>query len=62
MTGKTFRIEEAAKLLNVSVRSVFRYIHEKKLQATKIGFWRISEDDLQKFIAGRSNISPRKKK
>ena len=47
MDKKIYRIEDVAKALNVSVRSVFRYIHGGKLRATKIGYWRISEDDLK---------------
>jgi excisionase family DNA binding protein len=61
MTEKTYRIEEIAKMLGVSVRSVFRYIHDDKLRATKIGYWRISETDLQRFVTERANIRPKKK-
>jgi len=62
MSEKTYRIEEVSEMLNVSVRSVFRYIHEGKLRATKIGYWRIASADLNAFIAERVNIrKPRKK-
>ena len=37
-------------MLRVSERSMFRYIHDKKLKATKIGNWRISEGDLKAFL------------
>jgi len=62
MGSKTYRIEEAAKKLGVSARSVFRYIHDKKLRATKIGYWRITGEDLHVFIAGRANVRKPKKK
>lgn len=62
MDGKIYRIAEAKKVLGVSERSIFRYIHDGKLRATKIGYWRISESDIKKFIAKSVNISSRKKK
>lgn len=62
MSEKTYRIEEVAKILNVSVRSVFRYIHDGKLRATKIGYWRIAEADLTAFIAESANIRKQRKK
>ncbi|OGL76280.1 hypothetical protein A3E97_05110 [Candidatus Uhrbacteria bacterium RIFCSPHIGHO2_12_FULL_47_12] len=62
MSEKTYRIEEVAKILNVSVRSVFRYVHDEKLRATKIGYWRITEVDLNAFIAESANIRKPKKK
>ena len=62
MAEKNYRIEDARKLLGVSVRSMYRYISKKKLRATKIGHWRISEADIKKFVADRTNIRPRKKK
>lgn len=62
MSEKTYRIEEVAKMLNVSVRSVFRYIHDGKLRATKIGYWRITEADLNAFIAESANVRKTRKK
>ncbi|MCX6739435.1 MAG: helix-turn-helix domain-containing protein [Candidatus Parcubacteria bacterium] len=56
MSEKIYRIEDVAKILNVSVRSVFRYIHGGKLRATKIGYWRISRSDLLVFLAENENI------
>lgn len=61
MAKKTYRIEEVAKILDVSVRSVFRYIHDSKLRATKIGYWRIAEADLNAFIAESANVHKPKK-
>lgn len=56
---KLLTIKEVAERLRVSERSIFRYINNKnprkKLKATKIGYWRISESDLEKFIKSNSN-------
>lgn len=55
MKERLLKLKEVAARLRVSERSVFRYIHEGKLQASKIGYWRIGEKDLNSFIKGRSN-------
>lgn len=54
---KYFTLQEAAKILNVSERSMFRYIHGGRLKATKIGYWRIKEKDIEDFIKQSSNLS-----
>ena len=48
-------LKEVAERLRVSERSVFRYIHDGKLKATKIGYWRISEKALEDFIQRNTN-------
>ena len=53
---KLYSLQEVAKILRVSDRSVFRYIESRKLRATKIGYWRISEVDLTSFIMLNENI------
>lgn len=53
---KLFTIEEVAKILRVSGRSVTRYIESGKLKASKIGVWRIKESDLNAFLETTSNI------
>lgn len=53
---KYLTIKEVAKALAISERSVNRYIENKKLKATKIGFWRITKKDLQDFIQRSSNF------
>lgn len=53
---KLFTIEEVAKILRVSTRSVTRYIETGKLKASKIGFWRISQADLKEFLERTSNV------
>ena len=52
-------LEEVADLLRVSVRSMYRYIKDGKIKATKIGYWRIQRKHLEEFIEKRSNIIKR---
>ncbi len=58
---KLFSIEEAAKILRVSGRSVTRYIESGKLKASKIGVWRIKESNLNAFLEETSNVKSKKK-
>jgi len=61
MTQEKFlTLQEVADRLRVSERSVFRYIHSGRLEATKVGYWRIKESELEKFI--KENSSTKKKK
>lgn len=61
MTSEKFlKLEQVAEILQVSVRSLYRYIAEGKIKATKVGYWRISEKDLEEFIKKNSNIKRRK--
>lgn len=57
---KLFTIEEVAKILRVSTRSVNRYIETGKLKASKIGVWRIKEADLNAFLEDTSNQQKKK--
>lgn len=61
-TDKFLTIEEVAKILRVSTRSVNRYIVSGKLKASKIGWWRIKQSDLDEFLEKTSNIKKRHKK
>lgn len=54
-TEKLLTIEEVAKILRVSTRSVNRYIESGKLKASKIGVWRIKRSDLDNFLEQTSN-------
>jgi excisionase family DNA binding protein len=45
-----YTIEQGAEILQVSKKSVYRYIKSKKLKAKKIGQWRIKKEDLDIFI------------
>lgn len=57
MTDKRFlTVKEVADILRVSERSIMRYIESGRLKASKIGQWRISEDDLGNFIVANKNI------
>ncbi|OGN07454.1 MAG: hypothetical protein A2669_01920 [Candidatus Yanofskybacteria bacterium RIFCSPHIGHO2_01_FULL_48_25b] len=55
MKENLFTLREVANRLRVSERSIYRYIKVGKLKATKIGYWRISEKDLIKFIKNSSS-------
>lgn len=57
---KLFTIEEVAKILRVSGRSVTRYIESGKLKASKIGVWRIQQSDLNAFLETTSNVKKKK--
>ncbi len=52
---KLLTIEEVAKILRVSTRSVTRYIEFGRLKASKIGVWRIKQSDLDNFLEQTSN-------
>ena len=57
MTKEKFlSLEEARRILGVSERSMYRYIHEGRIKAYKIGYWKIKEPDLKKFIDARLHI------
>ena len=60
--NKLLNVKEVAENLRVSERSVFRYIHDGKLKASKVGYWRINEEDLTQFLQQTSNMKPAKKK
>jgi len=47
---KLYSLQEVAKMLRVSERSIFRYIYSGRLKATKIGYWRIAGKDVGAFI------------
>ncbi len=63
MTQEKFlTLQEVADRLRVSERSVFRYIHSGRLEATKVGYWRIKESELEKFLKENSSVKKKKKK
>ncbi|PJA84063.1 MAG: DNA-binding protein [Candidatus Nealsonbacteria bacterium CG_4_9_14_3_um_filter_37_13] len=55
MIDKLLTIEEVAKILRVSTRTVNRYIESDRLKASKIGQWRISQKDLEEFLSKTKN-------
>jgi len=52
---KFLTVQEVAKRLRVSERSVMRYIKAKKLVASKMGQWRVRMRDLGRFFNAYSN-------
>jgi excisionase family DNA binding protein len=52
---KFFTVAEAAQILRVTEKSVRDFILSGELRASKIGQWKIQEDDLGAFIRARSN-------
>ena len=53
--NKFYTPQEIAELLNVSRRTIYRYLHSGKLKASKFGHWRISQKDLNNFINKNKN-------
>ena len=54
---KLYTIEEIAKILKVTQRTVYNYIKAHQLKAIKIGkYWRIKHTDFQMFLATGTNI------
>jgi excisionase family DNA binding protein len=49
-------ISDAAKLLQIGERTIYRYIAAGEIKAVKIGFWRIDEKSVQEFIKRKTNI------
>ncbi len=60
MNDKLLTIKEVADYLRVSERSVLRYIEAGRLHASKVGWWRVKQSDLENFLNKTS--SRRKKK
>jgi len=52
-----YTLIQARELLGgIGARTMYRYIKDKKIKATKIGYWKIKERDLESFIRKHSNI------
>ncbi|HEY4505753.1 MAG TPA: helix-turn-helix domain-containing protein [Candidatus Paceibacterota bacterium] len=58
---KFFTLKQAAKYLNIGERTLFRYLHNGRVKAAKIGYWRFREKDLKKFIESSFKVQKRKK-
>jgi len=53
---KFYTLIQARELLGgIGARTMYRYIKDKKIKATKIGYWKITEKDLEKFMRQHSN-------
>ena len=51
MALTVYTLEEVADILKLSKRTVYTYVHEGKLPASKIGaYWRITEEQLREFL------------
>lgn len=52
---KLYSLQELAKLLEVSERTMHNYIKSGKIKGVKIGgAWKFTEENLKKFINGES--------
>lgn len=53
---KVYSTEEVQEILKVTQRTLYNYIKEGKLRATKIGkYWRVKHNDLHDFINRGTN-------
>ena len=65
MPEKLLRPEEVAEVLQISRRTVVRWLKEGKLKGVRVGrLWRVREKDLEAFLRGelleeRSEPSPK---
>jgi len=59
---KLLTIREVAEFLRVSERSVLRYIEAGRLEASKVGWWRVKQSDLDDFLKKTSNLNNKKKR
>lgn len=57
MKDKLLTIREVANYLRVSERSVLRYIEAGRLKASKVGWWRVMQSDLEGFLKRTSNFN-----
>jgi len=57
---KLLTIKEVAEFLRVSERSVLRYIEAGRLKASKVGWWRVMQSDLDEFLKRTSNFNKKK--
>ena len=61
MKDKLLTIKEVAEYLRVSERSVLRYIEAGRLKASKVGWWRVKQSDLDRFLKETSNVNSKNK-
>lgn len=51
---KIYNVEELSEVLGVSTRTLYRYIKDDKIKASKIGAkWTVTHKDLKSFIENR---------
>ena len=54
--SKYLTVRDAAKSLDLTEERVRELINLKQIRATKVGKWRIKQEDLEKFIKSRRNV------
>lgn len=53
MDFKFYSLEEVSEILDVTVRTLYRYIKDERLKANKVGGrWLVTQENLEKFIKG----------
>lgn len=59
---KVYTLPEAAKLLKCSERQIFRYLASGKLDGSKHGKWRFTDQDTKKFLESGRKGKPKQTK
>lgn len=55
---KVYTLDEVADILKLTRRTMYSYVKEGKLKASKIGkYWRVSEKALNEFIEKGSDVA-----
>ena len=64
MSGRILTIDEVAKIMKVSFKTVYRWISAGHLPAAKVGYktYRVFEKDLINFLRRNMTKSSRRKK
>lgn len=47
---KIYTLKQVAKILELSERTIFRYLKTGKISGSKIGHWRFTEQDVKEFL------------
>ena len=55
-SASLYTIDEVCNILKVTRRTVYSYIKDGKLHATKVGkYWRVTEENLKAFLESGTN-------
>ncbi len=55
---KVYTLDEVAKILQLTKRTLYSYVHDGKLKAVKIGkYWRVTEENLAAFLSTGADVS-----
>ena len=55
---KVYTLDEVAKILQLTRRTLYSYVREGKLKAVKIGkYWRVSEENLADFVSTGTGVA-----